>query len=89
MPEDTDEQIADSTIITDDLLEDEHPPIEQKISVKTIPPQQKGVYIVKKGDTLYAIAKKTNVSINTLCKINNIKQESILQIGQKLKLGTN
>ena len=40
----------------------------------------------KKGDTLYSIAKKTNLKIDYLCKINNITQEGVLQIGQKLKL---
>ena len=45
-----------------------------------------GIYTVKKGDTLYAIAKRHNISVELLCKINNITQESTLQIGQKLKV---
>ncbi len=43
-------------------------------------------YTVKQGDTLYQIAKKYHTSINNLCEINKIKENSILSIGQKLKL---
>ncbi len=42
-------------------------------------------YTVKKGDTLYSISKKTNVSVNELKKLNNLK-DNIISIGQKLKL---
>lgn len=42
-------------------------------------------HIVKKGDTLYAIAKRYGTTISNLCKINNIKENSILQIGQKIR----
>ena len=44
------------------------------------------IYIVKKGDTLYAIAKKHNMSVQTLSKLNNLTDTGILSIGQKLKL---
>ncbi len=41
------------------------------------------VYIVKKGDTLYSIARKYNVSVDELKKINNLTSNNIL-IGQKI-----
>ena len=44
-------------------------------------------YIVKKGDTLYSIAKKYNTSVDNLKSINNIITDS-LSIGQVLKLPT-
>jgi murein DD-endopeptidase MepM/ murein hydrolase activator NlpD len=44
------------------------------------------IHIVQKGDTLYAISKKYNVSIPNLCKLNNLTDETKLDIGQKLKL---
>ena len=43
-------------------------------------------HIVKKGDTLYSIAKRYNTSVSRLCKLNNLTDAAILSIGQKLKL---
>ena len=42
-------------------------------------------YIVKKGDTLYSIAKANNVSVDTLIKDNSITNNNI-SIGQILKI---
>jgi flagellum-specific peptidoglycan hydrolase FlgJ len=42
-------------------------------------------YIVKKGDGLYGIAKKFNLSVATLKEINNLDSDTI-QLGQKLYL---
>lgn len=43
-------------------------------------------HYVKKGDTLSAIARKYHTSVSRLCQLNHIKETSILQIGQKIKL---
>lgn len=48
--------------------------------------QAPAYHIVKKGDTLSAIARHYHTSVVNLCKINKIKETSILQIGQKIKL---
>ena len=45
-------------------------------------------YIVKKGDTLWDIAKKYNTSVSELKKNNNLKSD-VIQIGQVLKLNSN
>lgn len=42
-------------------------------------------HIVKKGDTLYAISKRYGVSIETLCRLNKISRNTILQIGRKIR----
>ena len=42
------------------------------------------VHIVKQGDTLGAIARKYGTSIDALCRINKIKRNSILRLGQKI-----
>jgi len=42
-------------------------------------------YVVKKGDTLYSIARKYNTSVDNLKSINNITTDS-LAIGQIIKL---
>ena len=44
------------------------------------------VHVVKKGDTLYSIAKRYHTTVEKLCKINHIKETSILSLGQKIKL---
>ncbi len=45
-------------------------------------------YVVKKGDTLYGIANKYNVSIDNLKSYNNLSTDS-LSIGQKIKIPDN
>lgn len=42
-------------------------------------------YIVKKGDSLYSIAKKYNTDVSTIMKNNNLKSSN-LSIGQILKI---
>lgn len=42
-------------------------------------------YIVKRGDTLYSIAAKNNISISDIKRLNNLESD-ILTIGQKLLL---
>ncbi len=41
-------------------------------------------YTVKRGDTLFSIAQQYNVSINELCKANNINKNTVIKIGQLL-----
>lgn len=40
-------------------------------------------YIVEKGDTLYSVAKKFNISVNKLKEYNNLSS-NLLSVGQKL-----
>lgn len=46
------------------------------------------IYTVKSGDTLYGIARKFNLSVDELKRLNNLTSNS-LSIGQKLKISTN
>jgi LysM repeat protein len=52
------------------------------------PPTASGsdTYVVAKGDNPYSIAKKLKVSYNELIAINEIKDPTRVQIGQKLKI---
>lgn len=43
-------------------------------------------YIVKSGDTLSGIATSHNTTVNSLIKLNGIKDPNLLQIGQKIIL---
>lgn len=58
--------------------------------ILTIPKNEENyiTYTVKKGDTLYSIARNYNVSVNTLMKLNNLST-SILTIGQTIIIPTN
>ena len=48
--------------------------------------KQPKFYVVKKGDTLYGISRRNNMSVAALCHTNAIKQNAPLKIGQKLVL---
>ncbi|MBQ9024129.1 MAG: LysM peptidoglycan-binding domain-containing protein [Bacilli bacterium] len=48
---------------------------------------EKDIYIVQKGDSLYSISNKYNITVNELKKINNLTNNN-LQIGQKLNIPT-
>ena len=58
-----------------------------KKDVKPLPPPEPEytVYIVQRGDYLAKISKKYNVTINSIKRLNNLKDDNI-RIGQKLKL---
>ena len=58
-----------------------------KKEVKPLPPPEPEytVYIVQRGDYLAKISKKYNVTINSIKRLNNLKDDNI-RIGQKLKL---
>ena len=43
-------------------------------------------YAVKKGDSLYKIAKAEKITVDQLAKANNLSKTSLLKIGQKLAI---
>lgn len=53
---------------------------------KTTVQVQTVTYVVVKGDTLYGIAKKYNMSIADLYALNNLDTNSVIKVGQKLKV---
>jgi LysM repeat protein len=44
------------------------------------------IYVVRKGDTLERISRRTRVSVATLEELNQLKASTVIHIGQKLKL---
>jgi murein DD-endopeptidase MepM/ murein hydrolase activator NlpD len=46
----------------------------------------KGIYIVRKGDTLSKISRKTGVPLSVILKKNKLKKTSVLKPGRKLYL---
>ena len=45
---------------------------------------QKTTYFVQKSEGLYAVARKFNVSVDDLCKWNNLPKDAQLLINQEL-----
>jgi murein DD-endopeptidase MepM/ murein hydrolase activator NlpD len=45
-------------------------------------------YTIKKGDYLYKIANEFGISVIFLCSLNGIKRNSVLRVGQKLRIKT-
>ena len=43
-------------------------------------------YVVEKGDTLYGIARKNNLTVAELMNLNNLSSSDVIKIGQKLKI---
>ena len=52
---------------------------------KTSLPVNFKVYTVKRGDTIYSIATKNNISVDTLLKDNN-KSSNVINVGEVLKI---
>ena len=48
-----------------------------------------GTYTVQAGDTLYSIARRSGVSLNTLLSINGLSQSSVIRPGQTLSVSGN
>jgi murein DD-endopeptidase MepM/ murein hydrolase activator NlpD len=44
------------------------------------------VHVVKKGETLYSIAKRYKLSTDKLCKTNGLRSNSVLKVGRRLKV---
>ena len=57
-----------------------------KTSTNSAPAGKTVEYIVKKGDTLYGIARKNSMSVADLMAINNLDSSAVIKVGQKLKV---
>ena len=55
-------------------------------SVNSSPNQHAFVHTVRRGETLYRISAQYGVSVESLCKINNISDKDALKVGQQLKI---
>lgn len=78
----------DTLLVTDDSFFHRYKSKNKNLAVKQDFKIEKGanVYVIKHGDTLYSIAKRSGTSVAAICEKNNIESTSILRIGQKLKL---
>lgn len=63
------------------------PIVEEKVEetpTETPVMENKSEIIVKKGDTVYSLARKNNMTVAEFAKINNLKEPYTLSIGQRL-----
>ncbi len=65
--------------------------IGRKILVPVAEPETEAVrplkkYTVKKGDTLFSLAKSSSITIDELRRLNNMTDSDVLLSGQKIKL---
>src|ERR1035437_9100191 len=58
---------------------------QQTAKAKKTSPPQLSYYTVKKGDSIYGIAKKAGISVSALKKTNNLRSNA-LNTGQKIRL---
>jgi LysM repeat protein len=59
---------------------------ENSSSSKNSAERKFDTYTVQKGDTYYRIAKINGISVDELKKLNSLDSESVLKVGQKLKI---
>lgn len=71
----------DNVVLGKDFVLDK----SQNVNSKIVSSEEINLYEVQKGDTLYSISKKFNISIEALKKQNNIFDNAI-SIGQNLKI---
>ena len=68
---------------------DKTPTAKSNAAAETTPTEdnatESGVHVVRKGDNLTRIAKRYNVTVRHLLQMNHLREESVLQIGQKIK----
>lgn len=57
--------------------------------VETTNKEKTAEYIVQKGETLYGIAKKNNMTVADLISINDLDSSQVIKVGQKLKVYDN
>lgn len=54
------------------------------LSKQTVSQEKNQYHKVVRGDTLYSISRKYGLSVEDICRLNNLKQNQSIQPGQKL-----
>jgi LysM repeat protein len=74
--------IPDADIGTAAALSSSKPKTAPKVSSNT------STYVVAKGDTLYRIARNNGMTVPELLAINNLDNNAVIKVGQKLKISS-
>jgi murein DD-endopeptidase MepM/ murein hydrolase activator NlpD len=67
------------------IIENEISLIKNKYGYQALPSNAE-FHVVKKGDYLHQISETYGISIDKICKLNNISRNKILTVGQKLRI---
>ncbi len=73
-------------------LTQQNPYLTENLPVENVPPEKEPqqevprTYTVRKGDSLYKIARNYNTTVKQLCEINNMDPHTVLKIGRKIKV---
>ena len=91
--------VSDESDVVPDAVEEseEVAPVETESDVLEIPDYEPdtlavparaaaGTVVVRRGDTLYAIAREHNMTVDEIAKINNIAAPYTIRVGQILKI---
>lgn len=73
-------------VLSDSSGKTEEPQAQRARQERSRTERALSVYTVKKGDTLYEIARRNNLDVSTLCRLNGIPKTASLRPGQKIKL---
>lgn len=69
--------------------DEESEPVQEEESVQLAAIEQESeekYHTVQSGDTLYSLARKYGTTVKALCRLNGIKEDAVLKIGQKLRV---
>jgi lysozyme len=61
-------------------------PVVQSAPPQPVAPPPVQTYVVRPGDTLYAIAVKYGITVDAISAANNISNPNLIQVGQVLKI---
>lgn len=76
---------AEKQVITTEKSDTTLAPTENKQeSVPTLP--EMIYHTVRKGDTLYSIARRYGTTVGAICRLNGIKENTVLQINRRLQV---
>lgn len=85
-PAKTEEKKDNTETKTEPSKTEEKNPVQDSAEIGTIYEHNVNVGVVKEGDTVESIAEDYGVPVEALLKENNLSADSILQIGQELKI---
>jgi LysM repeat protein len=64
------------------------PPVERQKPKQESAPKEPGIkyYTIEQKDTLYSIARKNNIKLETLLKLNGLREDSVIHPGDRLRI---
>lgn len=88
VPEETPTENAQPAAIETEKEKEEEAEPEQDPEPEQKPEPEPEVqyHTVQSGDTLYKLARKYGTTVAELCRLNRIKEDSVIRIGQKLRV---